>query len=191
VTRRFAIVPGVATEEILEVARAESWVDRAVVAEARPDAPPQIVWATGDGPETVTYVEDDILDVRYVQVDGSGERVWEALRSRGMVFSAAEVAELADGAATPEEVLATTCYVGVAAGETAVPDLLRALERALCDPHPQVRRVAVMACAYAGWSELLLPLEQIENADPDPVARELAARVAVSVRASRDARGTP
>jgi hypothetical protein len=191
VTRRFAIVPSVAAEEILEAAGAEGWIVRAVASEARPDAPPQVVWTTDDGRATVTYVEDDMLDVRYVQVEGPVERVWDALRSRGMVFSAADVAELADAAVTPEEILATASYVGVAAGDTAVPDLLMALERALADPHPEVRRVALMACAYAAWPELLPRLEQIESADPDPEAKALAGRVAASVRASRELGGTP
>jgi hypothetical protein len=180
VSARFPIVPGVAAENILALAQAEGWTPKAVL-EARADSPFQVVWATAAG--IVTYVHDAVLDVGYFQVDGPSTGVIEqALRSCGLIFSTSEVAEMAEACETPQELLAVTCYVGIAADEHPDPGLLRALQRALGDPHPEVRCVAVMASAYARWPQLLPRLEQIERSDPDAKARDLAASIRKAAR---------
>jgi hypothetical protein len=182
VTPRWPIVAEVTPDEVIGLAAEERWVLGSVDDE-QPGSPFQIAWTTADGATTLRYVEDTVLGVRYIVASGPSDAIAGRLHERGVTYSAADVTEMSERARTPQQRLAVTSYAGAAAGDTPDAGLLRTLESALEDSEPEIRRVGVMASAYAGWPELLPRLEQIAREDPDAEARKLAARVAASLQA--------
>ncbi|MEU8138818.1 HEAT repeat domain-containing protein [Streptodolium elevatio] len=141
-------------------------------------APNEAIWLTPDAGTVVRWVQEDLIDVRYVAVLGAdavalAERIRTAiptddiarLRARAMADREPDV--LID-------VLYRTAVVAWSGYDTEAFALLR---WGLHDPDPLIRRVALLAVSITGWNEFAGLLDEVSAADPDDDVRDQAARV--------------
>jgi hypothetical protein len=137
------------------------------------------VWQTPDGGTTVRYVEDFILNLTYLVVDGerADEHV-DALRFDLFdPYEPTHVLSLADEAGGREERLRAAALLGAVAPDEPNEDFVNRFQRALTDADGDVRLLAVFAAGYPGWRELISPLRANAAGDEDPRVREAAAHM--------------
>ncbi|HEU0299052.1 MAG TPA: HEAT repeat domain-containing protein [Longimicrobium sp.] len=173
-TIRIPLHSSVSQEDFEGVAYTARWSMEALHQQTE-ERPFETEWSTAEGDATINYVRDFLLEVDYVVVRGKAAGATaELIRSRLRTVSVKDALAAAKKARSDDGRLGAL-YQAVLAAESADPQVLELLEKALADEDPEVRRGAIFAAGYAEWKELKEPLERVARDDADAEIREDAA----------------
>ncbi len=140
--------------------------------------PKKIVWLTRDEQVAVHFVEDPMVDLDYIIVEGKSEereKVARLIREKLDIYDDEDIAELIENAQTPNERISAVQHAALAAPLEFDETYFKYVTDALADPNPEVRRAALTTTAYVAWRQLKEPMEKVSQSDPDPAIREFAA----------------
>ena len=148
------------------------WWDKVPESEEHPY---ESIYTTLDKKTSLHFVDDSLLDVRYLLIKGSNVEATAAkARSVLPTWEDAEVLRTARGADEPEERQRAILQSAVLAAENKDPVFLEIFRQARSHPDPAVRRAAMTAISYLGWPELREIVAEYAS-DPDPEVRQDAA----------------
>jgi hypothetical protein len=142
--------------------------------DASDDAPHEIVFRSRTDAATLIHqVDDSMVDVRYLVVkSGDLAAVVAGIRELIPTVSLDDAETLFESGGAATEVQRAVAYFGLLAPPTDDERVRSLLERAFVHPERIVRRMAVLACGYAGWPELVTPLRELAQNDPDEDVRK-------------------
>ena len=146
---------------------------------ASEESPFERVWFTPDKQTSIHYIEDDIIGINYLVVDGNNQTkiISEILNSLD-TFEKYEILDFLQKEINSEEedeYINAVYHLGIiATPDKYEQELFELFEKVFSHPNTEVRHAAIMATHYAGWFELKVPLEKIKNTDPDVNIREFA-----------------
>jgi hypothetical protein len=147
------------------------------------------IWSTPDGRTILHYVEDFILNLRFVAIQGENREATESQLRYALVdaYERAEVLQIAEHATTREESMRAITLVAASASDEPDPEFVKHFRATFAHDEVDVRRLAIFAVAYTGgWPELLESLEHMSSSDPEPEIRDLARRMLVSLKGERN-----
>jgi hypothetical protein len=142
------------------------------------------VWTLPDAGTTVTYVDDKLVTVQYLIVEGTDEEVAavrESVNQRAPFYTRDSVRALLDPAADSYDPILGLYVAALIAPPEAEPEVLTWISDAMRHSNPMLRRAAYFATSYPGWREFEPLLVKASQEDPDPEAREMAARALSSL----------
>jgi hypothetical protein len=172
---RIALQDGVKQEKVSVLAYRFEWEMERVI-QRTDDHPREVIWATPGRKTFVHWVEDFLVQQRYLVVQGDdAEAVAEQLRSKLKTLSPVDVAKRLAGTRDEGDLIDVLYKAGVAAGPEEDSALREVFDAGFRHESPDVRRAAVFAAGYAEWPGLREPLERLAGSDPDLVVREDAA----------------
>lgn len=146
---RILLAPEVDRAAVEALALAQGW--RLVQALAQKDGRPrQLVFATAEGTELVTFVEDHRIDARYIVLAGhDSSAVAELVR-----LALPCLDERAVLAMLEQDRARAIAWLGVVAPERACEPILGILQAALESDEPAIREAARFAAEATSWPEL-------------------------------------
>jgi hypothetical protein len=134
------------------------------------------IWLANDDRAVIHYIEDRLIGVRYMRIEGEGQaEITAGIRANVGIYDRAEITEMYDTAGDEKALVRALRHMGTAAQPSA-PDLDWAarFQQAAVHPSPVVRRAVVLAAVYAGWCDLRSLIQSLAEADPDPETRARA-----------------
>ena len=142
------------------------------------------IWTTADGQTFVSYVSDFGLQMTYLVVQGqAAESVAADLGQVFPVIGRDDVVAMRAHADSPDAWIHLLYQAAAVSREDREDsDLLAIFEAGLTHPDEQIRRAAVFASTYAGWSGLREPLEHVASADANADVRTMAESTLESLR---------
>lgn len=160
------VLPETATRDAIDDAIAQTELKLTNLVSESPSHPRQIIASSTGG--FATFVEDARLGVRYVVVDGSAAgEIASRLEARLGAVAWADVEARAESAAAAERAWALRYAVAFHTPERASPLVVRGL----ADGDLVVRRVALIAAAYALTPAVRSVLAQRAKAESDGALR--------------------
>ena len=131
-----------------------------------------ITWITAGGQTVINYVDDYIINVRYLVIDGpESDTIVQQVRSALATYSNADIQRKFKNAQNRESRITAIYQLAIAAPQTFDEQLNEQLESVFADPDPQIRHAAIVAVGYIGWPELRQKLEQLKISDPESSIR--------------------
>lgn len=147
-------------------AQQHGWVLRKEVM-ATDEEPYQKQWATEDEQIAYVYVEDDRIEVRYIEVRAVDiEDAERELREIVNTYTQDELVALAAMAQTPEQWRDALHKAAVGAPKQYDANYFRIFLSGLQHPDRNVKIAAMEAAPYVHWREFELPLMKMEKSDP-------------------------
>ena len=184
--RRIVLAPEMSRDAFAGYCYAQDWHLEAIMDEDRGIGRPSQDVCRDDRTGTrIAFVDDYLVDVRYLYVDGPGEAQLEA-----QLYKAKEVATippaaifkmLRRGAPRGERLLGIR-YLAVTAPASPDQRWAKAFRALLADRDPDVRDAALQCASYPAWPELRRTAEKMTKHDPHPGVRETAAALVRSFK---------
>lgn len=140
--------------------------------------PKKIVWLTKDKQVAIHFVEDPMVDLDYIIVEGKQEdrdKVARLIRDKLAIYDDNDIRDIVEKAETPGERISAVQHAALAAPLEFDETYFKYITDALHDPDPKVRRAALTTTAYVAWRRLKQPMEELAESDPEPEIREFAA----------------
>lgn len=171
----------VTRDEVTSLARSKGWQYHDMYV-ADGHQPFEKVWLTADGRTGIHWIEDQILELDYLVVEGDRvDEIARSLREDLDTFGRDELRALVEGACEWHTFLYALHHVAAAAPPAAEPELLTWFERGFTHEEPAVRNMTAILTSYPAWPELHRPLERLLGDDDDNV-RATAARMLEHLR---------
>ena len=134
---------------------------------AEPAIPHQILWTTPDGATTIIYVEDQLLQTRYLTISGPEEQAIAKQLEAGLeAYSLDDLSRLSSPDLAPPEAVVLVNAAALKAPQEYDAELFELISKALQHPAVEVRRAAVFAITYVPWRQFRNVLSQLGNTDP-------------------------
>ena len=171
---RFLLKESVSEDEIYTAALNNDWLwwDKTLSSE---DNPYEVVWITDDEQKTIHYIEDHLINLRYLVAQGNDvEQLVEQIHSSLATYNKEEIRQLVEKATTRDEQVSAIYQVGIAAYQDYDSDFFELFKIGLSNPDAEVRKAAILAVGYVGWSEFREILQHLKTDDPDLTVRERA-----------------
>ena len=133
--------------------------------------PWQIIWMLPEGDTRVIYVEDSLLRINYLVVEGSREVQVAELVQKGLeVYDSSDIDRLRQRDMDPAEAEKLVSVMALLAMDRFDREIYTLFSIALEHPAVSVRRAAVFAITYAPWQPLrnLLWKRQDEDSEIRP-----------------------
>jgi hypothetical protein len=179
---RLVIKDYVRREDIDRIAEREGWQFRREVP-AQPQKPYSKIWLTQDGETGAAYVEDALINVRYLEVRAYDlPSAVQRIAAVTDTYSDAEIRGMLAYASTPEQWVDVIHKAAVAAPRQFDPSYFQLLLKAKDHPDPRVREAFIEAAPYVLWREMEEPLKEMEKNDPDPEIRRKAGIMLTAMR---------
>lgn len=174
----------VSRDDIHQMASTHGWVQQDFTGDDT-EGPFEEVWLTQDG-TTVHWIEDDLIDVGYLAVDGdTADSLAARLSAEIDVDDIASLRAQVMRGRDRETVIDTLYRVAVVAGHGYDEEAFRLLRWGLYDPDPLVRRVALIAVSITAWSAFRHILSDLESNDSDMDIRTQAGRILDIIEAAK------
>jgi hypothetical protein len=139
------------------------------------DRPYEDVWVDRDEQTWIHYIEDHLVDLRYLVVKGTDVSAVESEARQLLPAYQAEDARRAwDTATTADERVEAVYLLALTAGPEDRSRAVAALQAASSDGDPAVRHALVLATTYVGWPELRRLLELLAKNDSVDAVRQEA-----------------
>jgi hypothetical protein len=169
-------VPTVSRDEVTELGWDLDWVFEDLV--GGDGQPEEKIWLTEDERSSIHFIEDHVLNVNYIAVEGEKkEKIAAQIRARLRALDMDDLERLFDEAEDADDWIAAIYRVAASTSGTCDAELLSFYRRALEHDDPEVRRAAIYAMAYPAWKEFRPILEETKAKDPDPRVRDYAAEM--------------
>lgn len=134
--------------------------------EAGPTMPRQILWATPDGSTSVVYIEDQILQLGYLLVNGPEEASVHKQVVDGLEIYTFDHLRRLEAADLPADEAITMVNVAAIMGPADYDaQFFELLKQALRHADLAVRRTAIFAITYLPWRQFHELLEQTGQTD--------------------------
>jgi hypothetical protein len=171
---RFLLKESVSEDEIYTAALNNDWLwwDKTLSSE---DNPYEVVWITDDEQKSIHYIEDHLINLRYLVAQGDDvEQIIKQIHSSLDIYNNAEIRQLVEKASTRDEHICAIYQVGIAASQDYDSEFFELLKIGLSNPDAEVRKAAILAVGYVGWSEFREILQHLKTDDPHLMVRERA-----------------
>jgi len=120
----------------------------------------------------VSYVEDAVVALRYLETDDRAAGALDSIRTRLSMYDAEHVLASLRGAQSADEARLALRSTAVMAPQVCEPQWYEAIGPWFDNPHRGVRLTAVLVAAYLAWPELAPLLEHLAASDLDTDVRE-------------------
>lgn len=173
------LVPKSATTraDIEQLAGQSGWVHHGTTAKGE-RTPFEITWLSPDRGATVHWIEDHLIHVDYVLLEGPDtDPTLQELTSALDFHTAESLHDLFDATRDGAAVMDALHVLGVHCSGRFDPDLFALFRWALHDPNPLVRRVALRMVALTDWAEFLPVIDYVRSHDPAESVRSQAETV--------------
>jgi len=172
---RVLIRESVHPEEINQIAYENGWQFQELILPTETQ-PFEKIWVTADGEIQIHYIEDYLLGVRYLLVNGENrDTIISLIQTRIATFDRASIQLQLETATDANLAIRATYHLAVIAPEMFDPELFAYFKAMLLHPNNEVRRAAIFATAYAPWTEFRPYLERMKADDAAEDVREYAA----------------
>lgn len=116
--------------------------------------PRQLVWSTPSGDASITYVDDNLLNLRYLQFRGKEREVAKQIQDGLEVVEQTDLQRIADpGLDPPTAVQLVNAAALMASDRPFDPGTFALFSQALRHPANAVRRAAIFAITYLPWRQ--------------------------------------
>ena len=134
------------------------------------------VWLANGDRTAIHYVEDRLIGVRYLRIEGEGQaEIAPRIRANVGVYDRAEITAMFDSVGDDRALVRALRHMGTAAQPDAANfEWLDRFREAAGHPNPVVRRAVVLAAVYTGWPELRPLIQSLASVDPAPRTRARA-----------------
>lgn len=141
------------------------------------------IWLTEDESTSIHYIEDPLIDIRYLFIHGSKQvEVINAISSYLDLFQRGEIFEMIHKAASTEEYIQAIYHLGVTANHDYDKEIFELFKAVFAHSEPKVRNAAILATSYVGWKEFEEPLKNLSDSDPEKEVQEFAKFTLQSLR---------
>lgn len=162
-------------EEINQMAYDNDWQFQDLILPTETQ-PFEKIWLTADRQTAIHYIEDSMLGVRYLHVDGENrDPITALIQSRIAIYDLDAIRQQIETASDANLAIRATYHLAAIAPAQFDPELFGYFGRMLAHPDSEVRRAAIFATAYAPWVEFRPYLEQIAATDAVEDVRDFAA----------------
>lgn len=135
----------------------------------------EILWWESNDSRLVRYIEDRLLSVRYLLLEGDHpERLEDELTKQLSFVKRADILRDLTLAVKREEWIIALYRLAAFASASFDKELFEYFERAFVHPEPDVRFAAVFAMTYPGWREFRPILERLSLLDSSADVRNIA-----------------
>lgn len=171
---RVALKGDVSREDVENLAWDLDWL-LAEMADPSGDRPYEDVWATADERTAIHYIEDPVLELSYLVVEGGDvDAVVDQIRGAVGTYTPQEALEALRMASSRDEKIEAIYLLAIASGNED-NEVLTALSKAAEDKDADVRHSVVVATGYLGWRQLRVLLERMRDGDQTQSVRDDAA----------------
>ncbi len=133
------------------------------------------VFTANDEATHLRYIEDPTIHLHYFIVSGAQQKgTLREISDAVATYTAADIRELMKAASTPQQREKALYLAALATTPETTATTLRYLQDALTTDSVAVRRAAIIASVYTGWSELQKTVQRIADEDMDDDLRKLA-----------------
>jgi hypothetical protein len=161
-------------EEISTVAWQQNW-ECCDIQKRDENNPFTITWMTRDEKTSIQYLENHIVDIPYVMIEGENqEQIAEVLRKSLDFYHIDELYDRLNSNLEDQEILRAINLFGSALSGKFNADYFGVFERYLSHPSPDVRKATMFAAAAPSWAEFRPLFEKTRLNDPDLTVREYA-----------------
>ena len=143
------------------------------------------VWTPDSVNAAVTYVDDRLLQLQYLIVEGPIHAlmaIHESVSPRSPFYSRDLIRELMDPARPDSDPILGLYVAALIAPQEADPEILSWFADAMRHSDLAVRRAAYFATTYPGWPEFEPLLLKASEEDPTPEGRKAAAETIASLK---------
>ena len=159
----------------LSVIRDWLWLERVPQSDSNPY---EEIWVKDvyDDQTSIHYLEDHWIDLRYLVARGpDAEEVAQQILSSLEIVDAQEV--LRSSPIDLEAEIKAVYQIGILAPQAFTQNFFEYLESKLTSKEVSIRKAAIIAVAYIGWSEFKPIVRVLKESDPEPEIREDASRL--------------
>ncbi len=161
-------------EELSTVAWQQNW-ECCDIQKRDEQNPFMITWMTRDEKTSICYLENHIVDIPYIMIEGENqEQIAEVLCSSLDFYDVKELYASLNSNLEDWKIIRGIHLFGTALSGSFNADYFGVFERYLSHPNPDVRKVTMFAAAAPSWAEFRPLFEQVSNSDPDLTVREYA-----------------
>ncbi|NET62239.1 MAG: hypothetical protein F6K47_40875, partial [Symploca sp. SIO2E6] len=133
------------------------------------------IWLTQDENTSIHYVEDPLIGIRYLFIDGLNQvEICDKISSSLDIFRREEIFNMVHTAVSAEEYVRAIYHVGIIANHDYNMEIFEIFKLAFAHPETKVRNAAILATAYVGWREFEELLRDIIDCDPEEKVRDFA-----------------
>ena len=171
---RFPLKELVSENEIYTAALRHDWLwwDKTL---ANEDNPYEVVWITDDEKNTIHYIDDHLINLRYLVVQGEAvDEIAKQIHSSLATYTREEIRQTVEEATTRDQYIHAIYQVGIAAPQDYDPELFEWFKIGLSNPDAKVRKATILAIGYVGWLEFRAVLQELKTNDPDQSVRQRA-----------------
>jgi hypothetical protein len=169
--------PSVSRDDVTELAWERGWKYHDMVG-ADEDQAFEKVWLTPDGRTGIHWLEDPVLDLNYVVIEGDGQdAIAREIEEAVPTYSREELRRMVERAEDWDDLMDALQHAAAAAPPEFDLETFGWFERAFAHEHPTVRKMAVISTAYPAWPEFRALLAEAADSDPDEEVREVAVRM--------------
>jgi HEAT repeats len=158
------------------------WVFARVVKDSK-DTVREVIFQEVIPPKGVTenfmhYMIEKVKDLPYLIVDGEDiQAAVKEIHTSLPIHSREDIIRMIQSPGDQEEYIKGILYLGLQGKfKECDNETLEIFKQVLQHENPEVRRTAVIAMSYAGWSEFQDLVKSLAKEDPDINVRETAAR---------------
>ena len=169
---------GSVEEDVEEVAETLGWIPLGIK-DSTEAAPYQQIWEDERTGTRIVYVWDDFVNQSFLvlrsgDVATTERQIRTALPAANYQEVVDRLRAAADPPSTIDAVRRLTAFSGVVGRNSADPEVVGLLRRAVERGNPDVRRMVITAAGYLEWPALLALLSQLQETDPEAEVREAA-----------------
>ncbi|WP_421108645.1 HEAT repeat domain-containing protein [Streptomyces sp. NEAU-S77] len=145
--------------------------------------PFEIIWLSVDQSSAIHWIEDQLLQVRYIAITGPTRRNTEGLLRDSMEFHTTDsTVDLFDGTRDFDALTNAVRALSIQCQGPYDAKLFALLRWSAHDPHPIVRRVAMLVASTIKWPEIEPLVEYVQEHDLDETVRAESAEVLKIIR---------
>jgi len=134
--------------------------------------PFEVIWMLGDGSGSVHYIEDFLLHTTYILIRSlDPDSVSQLIHNKLPVIERQEILEQFYKARSTIELIAAMYRIAAITQPTFDQALFEAIISGLSHENANLRKAAILACGYAEWPELGVPLRKVRDTDSDIAVR--------------------
>lgn len=164
--KKLVLKPTSGEEDVRLIAMIHDWELRRDIP-ADPTTPRQLLWVLPDGETSLTYVEDTLLQSRYLMPAGPAEAEAEQRIRAGLeVYDPSDLRRLLLPDLDASEALRLIAAAALMAPDDFDQEHFDLFAQALRHPEADVRRAAVFAITYVPWRQFRDLLADLPSRDP-------------------------
>ena len=164
---KLVLKPTSGETDVKLISMIQGWqLQREIAADAT--MPRQILWVTPDGSTSIVYVEDQILQLAYLLVNGPEEATVQKQVVDGLeIYTSESLQRLASPDVATDEAITLVNAAAVMAPADYDAEVFAVVKNALRHADLAVRRTAVFAVTYMPWRQFRDLLVETGKTDPD------------------------